>query len=224
MKPLVSELFHIFFLTLFLSQNSNLNEISHNTAIDMIRRVIEAGYNVREIYVDTVGPPASYQRKLKQIFPLIDITVAKKADSLYPIVSAASVVAKVTRDKVLGGWIFVEGDSVVREGRNWGSGYPSDARTRVWMKNNIDKVFGFPNVMRFSWKPCVQILSSAAVSVEYGEDQVEPMFEGATPKKTLSRRNSLSANRASDQAKLQFGAGKRYRFFDQNDMQTVSDF
>lgn len=190
----------------------------------MIRTVLKAGFNVKEIYVDTVGPPASYQRKLKQFFPLIDITVAKKADSLYPIVSAASIVAKVTRDKVLGGWLFVEDNSVVREGRNWGSGYPGDDRTRFWMKNNIDKVFGFPNVMRFSWKPCVQILQSAAVSVEFGEDQSDALYEGATPKKSLSRRNSLSANRAADQSRLQFGANKRYRFFDQNDMQTVSDF
>lgn len=209
----------------FLSQNSNLNELSHNAAIDMIKRVLEEGYNVTEIYVDTVGPPASYQRKLKSFFPLINITVAKKADALYPIVSAASIVAKVTRDKVLESWIFAEGDSVVNGGRSWGSGYPGDARTRNWMKNNIDKVFGFPNVVRFSWKPCVQILNSAAVSVDFGDDNSELMFEGATPsKKTPSRRNSLSANRASDQSKLQFGANKRYRFFDQNDMEVVTDF
>lgn len=191
----------------------------------MIRDIIAAGYAVKEIYVDTVGPPASYQRKLKNLFPLIDITVAKKADSLYPIVSAASIVAKVTRDKVLGGWEFVEDDSVVKDGRNWGSGYPGDERTKNWMKQNIDKVFGFPNVMRFSWKPCVQILQSAAVSVDFGEDMSEMQFEGApTPKRTPAKRKSLSSVRPSDQSRLQFGGNKRYRFFDQNDLQTVTDF
>lgn len=73
----------------------------------MIRRVIAHGFNLKEIYVDTVGNPITYQAKLKHFFPSIDITVSKKADSLFPIVSAASIVAKVSRDQILEGWIFV---------------------------------------------------------------------------------------------------------------------
>ena len=52
------------------------------------------GVQVAEIYVDTVGPPEKYQAKLEDIFRSQKCTVAKKADSLYPCVSAASICAK----------------------------------------------------------------------------------------------------------------------------------
>ena len=70
------------------------------------------------MYVDTVGRPEKYQAKLEQIFPGIKITVAKKADSTYPIVSAASICAKVSRDHAIRAWQFLEG-SIAKE---YGSG------------------------------------------------------------------------------------------------------
>lgn len=46
--------------------------------------------------MDTVGDPAKYQGKLANLFPNIPtIVVSKKADSIYPVVSAASICAKV---------------------------------------------------------------------------------------------------------------------------------
>jgi ribonuclease H2 subunit A len=102
----------------------NLNELSHDAAIYLIQSALNRGVNVTEVYVDTVGSPEKYQQKLAQYFPGLKITVAKKADSLYPSVSAASIAAKVTRDLQLKNWLFQEH----LEGKidiEFGSGYPA---------------------------------------------------------------------------------------------------
>ncbi|KAK3392227.1 ribonuclease HII-domain-containing protein [Sordaria brevicollis] len=83
------------------AQIYNLNQQAMDATIALIKGVYERGVNVTEIYIDTIGQPAAYQKKLERVFPTAKITVAKKADSLYPVVSAASVVAKVTRDIAL---------------------------------------------------------------------------------------------------------------------------
>ncbi|WOL16973.1 ribonuclease H2 subunit A isoform X3 [Canna indica] len=72
----------------------NLNEISHNSAIGLVKRVLDMGVLLTEVYVDTVGDAEKYRIKLSEKFPGIKFVVAKKADSLYPVVSGASIVAK----------------------------------------------------------------------------------------------------------------------------------
>nr|POF14876.1 ribonuclease h2 subunit a [Quercus suber] len=156
----------------------NLNAQAMDATIALIQEVLHTGVNVREIYIDTIGPPATYQRRLERIFPTQKICVAKKADSLYPCVSAASVCAKVTRDAALevlwrgrerermrrrkrkravddGGKEEEEekdeGAGKEEERMQWGSGYPSDARCSSWLKRNMDPVFGWGNECRYSW-------------------------------------------------------------------------
>lgn len=83
------------------AQIYNLNQQAMDATIALIKGIYERGVNVTDIFIDTIGQPAAYQKKLERVFPTAKITVAKKADSLYPVVSAASVVAKVTRDIAL---------------------------------------------------------------------------------------------------------------------------
>lgn len=106
----------------------NLNEMAHDTTIALIRTLVSPPYslNITEIYIDTVGPPDSYRLKLCKMFPDVPlIVVCKKADSIYPIVSAASICAKVTRDCELVNWEFVEKEDGDAFDRVFGSGYPA---------------------------------------------------------------------------------------------------
>jgi len=125
--------------------------------------------NNAEVYVDTVGPPEKYQAKLEGIFPGINITVAKKADSLYPCVSAASICAKVARDHAIKDWKFQESEDLSGP---WGSGYPGDAVTKKFLLDNIHPIFGFPSLVRFSWKTSEKLLEEKGVKIEF--EEVEP--------------------------------------------------
>ena len=146
---------------------TSLNEVSMDSAINLIKRTLESGVFVTEIYVDTVGPAEKYQAKLEIIFPGIKITVAKKADSTYPIVSAASICAKVSRDHALRAWQFRE----VENQTSYGSGYPNDPATKTWLANNVDPVFGFPQLVRFSWSTAEKVLQSKAITVEWEDPE-----------------------------------------------------
>lgn len=127
----------------------NLNEQAHDTTMEMIRILKEdKQLNIKHVFIDTVGPPISYQQKLEMKFPDLKFTVSKKADSIYPIVSVASVIAKVTRDMHL-----KELNKIyLREDIKLGSGYPSDPNTVKYLRENVTPLIGWnPVFTRFSW-------------------------------------------------------------------------
>ena len=137
----------------------NLNAQAMDATIDLIKEVFAKGANIKEIYIDTIGSPSVYQKKLEKIFPTTMIVVAKKADSLYPCVSAASVCAKVTRDAALEVcYQTYAAESKAAEG--WGSGYPSDARCTTWLKGHMDPLFGWGSECRFSWGTAKDLLEA----------------------------------------------------------------
>ncbi len=74
----------------------------------------------------------------------IKIVSEHKADLTYPIVSAASIVAKVERDQA----IF----HLQKRHGNLGCGYPSDSNTINFLADWIKKFGTYPNFVRKSWK------------------------------------------------------------------------
>jgi ribonuclease HII len=87
----------------------------------------------------------AFASSLSSLLNGADVTAEHGADDRYPIVSAASVIAKVTRDRMI--------SEISKEfGTDIGSGYPSDPVTRnfiaKWIKDNGNP----PPHTRCSWE------------------------------------------------------------------------
>jgi ribonuclease H2 subunit A len=163
-------------------QKYNINQMSYDCAISLINQVLtelqrrtdedqsDTIHVLKEVYVDTVGKENKYQALLEETFPNIDtITVAAKADDLYPVVSAASIIAKVTRDAL----VEQSSDEKI------GSGYPGDKVTRAWLDKGSDPVFGFhADMVRFSWSTISKLLKDDKFAdVEWSDDEDEEMLD-----------------------------------------------
>ena len=72
------------------------------------------------------------------------VTALHKADRDYPIVSAASIIAKVERDR--------EVQKLRRKHGDFGSGYPSDPHTRIFFIERMRRGEPLPEYVRKSWK------------------------------------------------------------------------
>jgi len=81
------------------------------------------------------------------------IVCEHKADASYPIVSAASIIAKVERDKVI--------SQLQKKHGNMGCGYPSDPNTIKFLEDWIRKFGDYPDFVRKSWKTAKRVKSKA---------------------------------------------------------------
>ncbi|MBR9689862.1 MAG: ribonuclease HII [Candidatus Altiarchaeota archaeon] len=75
-----------------------------------------------------------------------------KADLKYEVVGAASIVAKVLRDKEIKALQGTYGD--------FGSGYPSDPKTAEFVKNIIKSKQALPSFIRKSWDTVRRVLEN----------------------------------------------------------------
>jgi ribonuclease HII len=78
------------------------------------------------------------------------------ADERYPVVGAASVVAKVERDRRI--------EAIADEYGDVGSGYPSDPTTRTFLREYVTDHGTVPPFARESWSTCQEALRRAAQS------------------------------------------------------------
>ncbi len=85
-----------------------------------------------------------FSRLLTELTGNSGITSRHKADVNFPLVSAASIIAKVTREREI--------SKIRREIGDFGSGYPSDERTISFLKDYFRKNRKLPPHVRKSWK------------------------------------------------------------------------
>ncbi|WP_123619316.1 ribonuclease HII [Halorubrum sp. CSM-61] len=91
--------------------------------------------------------------------PDVDVSAAHGADEDDPVVSAASVVAKVARDERM---TEIDADYPAYDGL--GSGYPSDPATREFLRAYVDDHGDVPDCARRSWATCDDVLAAAEQS------------------------------------------------------------
>lgn len=98
----------------------------------------------------------------------IEFFVRKKADSIFKCVSAASIVAKVTRDRAVKFWKFGEmvADGEYVDGLSIGSGYPGDKCTIDWVQRYVSCTAGLPDIVRFSWKTTKNQLTGKGICMD----------------------------------------------------------
>ncbi|KAF7327860.1 Ribonuclease [Mycena kentingensis (nom. inval.)] len=153
---------------------TNLNVQSQDATVLLITEVLAMGIELREVYVDALGPTEAYKTYLAARFPDISFTVENKADDKFKIVGAASVAAKVTRDACIEDWVFeesVDGPGVELEwDKELGSGYPADPKTKAWLQKSLHPVFGLPKIARFSWSTVKVLLEKEGKSVDWIDD------------------------------------------------------
>ena len=102
-------------------------------------------------YVDSCDVnPARFGRVISELSENHKIRSYHRADSRFVVVSAASILAKVTRDRAI---------MKLRKDHNLGSGYPSDSTTVKFVTKYYKKNHEMPKFVRKSWKPVQRIMA-----------------------------------------------------------------
>ena len=108
-------------------------------------------------YVDASDVLADrYKEHIAEKIPFkVKIISEHKADIKYPIVSAASIIAKVERDKAI--------SELQEKYGNLGSGYPADQKTIDFLKRWINRYKTYPDFVRKSWKTAKRLKNEAGI-------------------------------------------------------------
>ncbi len=125
-----------------LRETKNLNRIEIDYMVDIIK-------TLRPDRVVVDSPEANTEKIKNEILGKlgdlkVEVISENYADKKYPEVSAASILAKVVRDRAIK-------NLEKRLGMEIGLGYPSDERTVNFLRKVLEKYKGYPEFIRKSW-------------------------------------------------------------------------
>jgi ribonuclease HII len=115
--------------------------------------VVISKLNPDSSYVDSCDVnPQRFGKEISRLSNNKKVHSYHHADSRFVVVSAASIIAKVTRDRVI---------SRLRKNYDLGSGYPSDSKTINFVQDYYETYKILPVFVRKSWKPTREILEQS---------------------------------------------------------------
>ena len=139
-----------------LRKRTTLNEIEVAEFASVVKSL-----NPQEVYLDAADVNAErFGNKIGELSGLTAkgtvIVSEHKADSKYLIVSAASILAKVERDRII--------DEMHKDYGDFGSGYPSDPKTIEFVRDLVKNGRKLPPIIRKSWDSVRKIRESTEQS------------------------------------------------------------
>ena len=124
---------------------ANLNELEEHAILSLVRR-----FEPDIVIIDALGHPSTIpatlqrlNRRLRKDGPSIQWIMEPKADATYPVVGAASIFAKLDRDTAI--------DELKSSFGDFGSGYPSDPKTKKWLADWHETTKPWPAFVRTRW-------------------------------------------------------------------------
>lgn len=150
-----------------LREKKSLNQIELEAFAEIIREICDS-----EVFLDLPEPGRRWIFQLKQKIPQCKLTAEHKADVNYPIVGAASIIAKVTRD--------AEVRKIEKQiGLEIRSGYPADPHVILFLRKWLQTHKEFPDFVRKSWITAQRLVGAKTQKalVEYRKKRQKKLLE-----------------------------------------------
>lgn len=131
--------------------DTDMNALTVAAHVEALSPLAREGFSC---YVDAGDTNAvRFERRVAdRVGTDVDLQAEHGADETYPIVSAASILAKVERDAHVGDLAASYGDL--------GSGYPSDPATREFLQRHVREHGQLPDCARASWQTSQDVLAA----------------------------------------------------------------